>query len=85
VINVNMRHCRSAQDFVCHVMVHELGHFANAAYNNGYYRPETQQGPSGDPNWNRHYDGCQAEVACFGFSIGTNCQALGYPHRQGDS
>jgi RHS repeat-associated protein len=62
-IYVGRAHCNNASDFF-HVVVHELGHFAD------YQRGDWMQNEE---------DGCGAEVACFGNTIGANCMALGYP------
>jgi hypothetical protein len=58
--------CQSSSGLL-HYAMHELGHYADCW--NG-----------GDSKRNEE-DGCGAEVACFGFSRGTNCKKRGYPYR----
>jgi RHS repeat-associated protein len=57
-----------------HVLLHELAHWADSAFNNdqwtknimGEFWVERADGARGE-------EGCDAEVACFGSSIGNNC------------
>jgi RHS repeat-associated protein len=60
--------CKSVKKALA-VLIHELGHYADCIYNGNAIKP------------NDHSDGCQAEVACFGGTIGTNCPAR-FPRRK---
>jgi RHS repeat-associated protein len=67
VIKVGRRSFCGSTKEALHVVVHELGHYADCWNNNDDFQDEQ--------------DGCGAEVACFGFSIGKNCKDLGFPTR----
>jgi RHS repeat-associated protein len=68
VIKLGRGSCRSTREML-HYVFHELGHYADCL-NNGNRYPGHDEG-----------DGCAAETACLGFSLGLNCRNLGYPSR----
>lgn len=51
-------------------VVHELGHYADCRFNKNAIGPED------------HSDGCQAEVACLGGSLGDNCPSDRFPRKR---
>jgi RHS repeat-associated protein len=59
--------CASASEIV-HIIIHELGHYADCKSGNRY-------------KLNDERDGCGSEAACLGFSIGENCKKARYPTR----
>jgi RHS repeat-associated protein len=61
VVKVGKDSCGSTRELL-HTVLHELGHYADCWFNNDRF-------PYGDEG-----DGCGAEKACLGFSIGSNCR-----------
>jgi len=59
--------CGSVRDAL-HTVLHEAAHFADCQNNADSFKDEEE--------------GCGAEVACFGFSIGNNCRDRGYPFKR---
>lgn len=59
-INVGIEFC-SDPSTIAHIVLHELGHYADYKYQGNRYSDES--------------DGCGSEKACFGSSIGSNCSA----------
>jgi len=73
-IEVNATSLCGSTDETLHVVIHELGHYANCVYN-GHAIPSDNTQPNG------HHDACGAEVACFGFAIDGKCSPARYPRR----
>jgi hypothetical protein len=72
-IEIGKRTLCSSVERTVFAVVHEMGHFADFHFNEDRFKNENNGGT--------HYDGCQAEVACFGFAAGLNCKILGYPFK----
>jgi RHS repeat-associated protein len=73
--NVNVGHgsfCSASVREAVHVVLHETAHYADCFFNASRF-PRAPLKPE---------EGCAAETACFGSSIGQNCSRLGYPYKE---